>query len=97
LEAAVQVASQKLVAIDPAFRPTDHVARVYRECGRAPLTIDYSRRDAGLVAARVRVNSSGLVRESNFIPPEQRVESYRTGRLFYLRPDGSLGEEIPPH
>src|SRR5262249_29488850 len=75
LEAAVQVASQKLVSIDPAFRPADHVARVYRECGRAPLTIDYSRHDAGLVAARVRVNSWGLVRESTFIPPELHVES----------------------
>ncbi len=96
LEGAVQVASRKLLAIDPTFRPADHVARVYYECSRAPLTIDYSPQDAGPLVARVRVGPSGSVRGAAFFRPEQGVESYRTGSLFRLKPDGSLGEEIPP-
>src|SRR5262245_13536682 len=81
LESAVLVASGRLIAIDPAFRPTDHFARVFQECGRAPLTIDYSRRGAGAVVARVRVGPWGFVRGATFFRPEQGVESYRTGHL----------------
>ena len=94
LESAVHVASRGLITIDPTFRPADHVVRVFCECSGAPLTIDYSSQGIGPVVARVRVGSWGFVRQASFFRPEQGVESYRTGQLFRLRPDGSLGEEL---
>jgi hypothetical protein len=94
LKSAVKMASRRLIAIDPTFRPADHVARVFCECSRAPLTIDYSSPGIGPVVARVRVGSWGFVRQATFFRPEQAVKSYRTGQLFRIRPDGSLGKEI---
>ena len=96
LEDAVRAASRKLMAIDSNFRPTDHAVRIYRQCCRALPTIDYSRRGEGPVVARATVTSWGFVRYARFYRPEEGVEGMRTGHLFRLRPDGSLGEEIPP-
>lgn len=95
-EQAVRIASRRLREIDPTFRPSDHVARAFLECSISPWTVDYSRRDGGPVIARAGVERSGTLRGADYFGRELRVESYRTGRLFLLRPDGTVAAEIPP-
>lgn len=96
LEDAVRAASEKLMSIDPGFRPADHVVRIYQQCSVALPTLDYSRGGEGPVIARATVTGWGFVRNAAFYHPEDRVESMRTGYLFRLRLDGSLGERIRP-
>jgi hypothetical protein len=94
-EQAIRIASRRLREIDPTFHPSDHVARAFLECSISPWTVDYSRRDGGPVVARAAVERSGALRGAEFFGQELRVESYRTGRLFLLRIDGTVASEIP--
>ena len=111
-EQAVEVAAVVVMHDDSTYRPEKHLAKVYRECSRSPLSVDFYSEDRAYVLKRVGF-MHGAIRGPTTFAESDRVTSPRDGpgmyaldrtgkfiaRLPYLfGPDGEVAGvgSIPP-
>jgi hypothetical protein len=83
-EEAVEAAATLGMRGDAAFRPEEHRARVFRECGMAALLVDFYPVGADRVVKRVGFTARGAFRGPSTYTRAEGVKSFRDGPGLYL-------------
>ena len=96
-EQAVEVAVAVVMQDDATFQPEKHRARVYQECGRTPLTVDFYPEVGTYVAKRVRITANGAIRGPWTFTQGDWVRSFRDGPGMYLLDRTGKVVALVPH